>query len=89
MPGHITRNYKLKNKVQQLQFNILTIGPSLNDSDNKNILMPDNNLKRSVRNLSQPQKADSLKKKKHLEYFKGVHLTPQIQQVLYWIWKNC
>ena len=50
-PGHITKNYKLKNKVQWLQFNILSIGPPLNDSNKDNIFTLEDNPKKSAGSL--------------------------------------
>ena len=78
-PGHIARNYKLKNKVQQLQFNMLSIEPPLNNNNKDNIFTLEDNLKKSVGSLQQPEEADSSKEEKYLEYFE------EGQQVLYWI----
>ena len=50
-PGHIVRNYKLKNKVQRPQYNMLSIEPLLNNSNKDNIFIPEDNLEKSAGSL--------------------------------------
>ena len=81
-PGHIIRNYKLKNKVQRPQLNMLLIEPPLKNSDKDNTFTLKDDPEESIGNLQQLKKVDSPKEEKHLEYFEEGQLVP------YWIWKG-